>query len=171
MKLKSVLILIIGTHCLFAQIKDYELGKSLLDIRYNQQTGNFDLSDPESVNIKVSVWGFVQYPGKYTVPIYTTVVDLLSYAGGPTADSDLEDLRLYRVVKDSLNYLIKFNYNDIMWESELKTRHRRIPTLEAGDILIITGSPRLYFKDYFHIALSITSTLISLAILIINIVK
>lgn len=171
-KLKLILIVfsLLYVHSLFAQIKDYELGKSLLDLRYNQQSGYFDLSDPESVNIKVAVWGFVRYTGKYTVPIYTTVADLLSFAGGPTADADLDDLRLYKIAEDSSNYLVKFSYNDIMWESELRTKYRRIPKLEAGDILVITGSPRLYFRDYFSITLTVISTLISLSILILNIV-
>ncbi len=59
-----------------------------------RQSGFFDYSDPEAINMRVSVWGFVRYPGRYLVPIYTTVTDLLSYAGGPRDNSNIDDLRL-----------------------------------------------------------------------------
>ena len=147
-----------------AQVKDYELGTSLADSRY-RQGGYFDYSDPASVNIKVSVWGNVRFPGRYNVPIYTTVTDLLSLAGGPTEDADLEDLRLYRVYEDSKEILLKFSYNDLLWESHLENQNRYIPELTAGDILLIPGSPRYYFRETFSFVLNVMSTLVSITIL------
>lgn len=156
---------------LFGQTKDYELGASILANRFNQQSGFFDFSDPESVNIKVSVWGFVRYPGKYVVPIYTTVIDLLSYAGGPTDAAHLDDLRIYRVNEDSTQVLLKVDYNDIMYESKLSKEYKKPPSLEAGDILVVPGSPRLYTRDQVSIWVSVLSALISLSILILNITR
>lgn len=156
---------------LIAQTKDYELGADLLGMRTQTQGGYFNYSDPEAINIGVSVWGWVKYPGRYKVPIYTTVSDLLSYAGGPSDAADLEDLRIYRINADSTQSIIKFNYNDLLYESRLESRYRKIPRLEAGDILIIPGEPRLYFKDHFSIWMSIFSVLISLSILVLNIVR
>jgi hypothetical protein len=164
----SLLVLLCGN--IKAQISGYELGSSL-ERRYNQQTGYFDLSDPESVNIKVSVWGFVKYPGKYMVPIYTTITDLLSYAGGPSNDAHLDDLRIYRVNEDQTQQLIKINYEDLMFESELNSKYKTVPTLETGDILVVPGSPRLYTREVVSIWVSILSALISLSILILNIVR
>ena len=45
-----------------------------------------------AINIKVSVWGYVARPGKYIVPDYTTVSDLLSFAGGPNQNAEMDDL-------------------------------------------------------------------------------
>jgi hypothetical protein len=162
------LILIYST--VSAQIKDYELGSPANTVR-NYNGGYFDYSDPTSVNIKVSIWGFVKYPGRYTVPINSTAADLLSYAGGPTDDAHLNDLRIYRVDADSNQTILKFNYNDLLWEETLTTKRAAVPNLTAGDILVVPGSPRLYFRDWFSIALSVVSTLISLSILILNIVR
>jgi hypothetical protein len=53
-----------------------------------------------------------------------------------------------------------------MWEDELVTNSRQIPELLAGDVLVVPGSPRFYFKDYLQVALSILSAMISLSILI-----
>ena len=85
MKIKLSILLVFGLSIitLNAQIKDYELGADVLGMRYQPQGGYFNYSDPEAVNVKVAVWGWVRYPGKYTVPVYTTVSDLLSFAGGP----------------------------------------------------------------------------------------
>lgn len=154
----------------FAQIKDYELGSPANTIR-NYNGGYFDYSDPTTVNIKVSVWGFVKYPGRYTIPVNSTAADLLSFAGGPTDDAHLDDLRLYKTTSDSSQTIVKFDYNDLLWADNLKTTRVKVPNLNAGDILVVPGSPRLYFKDWFSITLSVISTLISLTILILNLKK
>lgn len=170
MKLRFVPILFfLLSISLFAQ-KDYEIGASPLDRNY-RQGGLFDYSDPTSVNMKVAVWGFMRYPGRYIVPVNTTVADLLSYAGGPTDDANLEDIRLYRVMEDSTQIMIKINYNDLFWEDRLESRKKYVPEIKGGDIILVPGAPRLYFKDWFSITLSVVSTLISLSILILNIVK
>ncbi len=149
-----------------AQSTDYELG-SAPQSSFRQQGGYFDYSDPRTMNIKVAVWGYVRYPGKYIVPIQTTPNDLLSLAGGPTTDAELEDLRLYRTVgSDSLQQMIKFDLNDLLWEKDLLSTNKNIPSLQAGDILLVPGAPRYFFKDWLSIGLSIFSALISLAILL-----
>lgn len=171
MKTKIFLLLffVIGL-ITFAQTKDYEIGVSAVD-RQNRQGGLYDYSDPSSVNMKVAVWGFMKYAGRYIVPVETTVADLLSLAGGPTDDANMEDVRLYRVLADSTQMMMKIDYNDLLWESSLDTRKKYVPELKAGDILVVPGAPRLYFKDWFSITLSVISTLISLTILILNITK
>ncbi|MBI5730180.1 MAG: SLBB domain-containing protein [Ignavibacteriales bacterium] len=171
LKILSLIIFIILINTIQAQIKDYELGADVAGMRFAPQGGYFNYSDPEAVNIKVAVWGWIKYPGKYTVPSYTSVSDLLSLAGGPTDGSDLEDLRIYRVNEDSTQSMIKFNYNDLLYESKLQSKYRKVPKLDAGDILVIPGEPRLYFRDHFSIWMSLFSVLISLTILVLNIIR
>jgi hypothetical protein len=153
-----------------AQVKDYSLGATMMGRSY-QQSGFFDLSDPDAVNIKVSVWGWVKYPGRYTVPNYTDVSDLISYAGGPLEGAELDDIRLVRINEDSTQTMLKFSYNDLMYESKLETKYRKVPRLDAADVLIVPGEPRLYFRDHFSMWMSLISVLISLTILVLNIVK
>lgn len=153
---------------IYSQTDDVQLGS--LNQFSQAQGGLFDYSDPGALNIRVSVWGFAKYPGRYIIPNYSSVTDLLSLAGGPTDDADLEDLRIFRVNEDSIYTLIRFNYNDLLWNKDIKDITFP-PRLQAGDILLVPGAPRLYFKDYFQISLSVFSALISLAILVLNIVK
>ncbi len=171
MKKSFLFLIFLGFSVLsFAQVKDMELG-AIDNFSQRQQGGYFDYSEPGELNMKVAVWGFVKYPGRYLVPITTSLTDLLSYTGGPTDDADLEDVRIYRIVGDSTQTMIKVNYNDLMWEENLKMKTKFIPEIQATDVVLVPGSPRLYFKDWFSIGLSVFSALISLSILIINIAR
>ncbi len=154
---------------LHSQNENVQIGSPFRDIK-NQQTAVYDLSDPNGINIKVSVWGYVKLPGKYIVPANTNLLDILTYAGGPTTDATIEDLRLFRTLPDSSQQLMTFNYNSLMWEEQF-TQNLKFPNLEPDDLILVTGEPRFFFKDYFSITLSIISTLVSLTILIINIAR
>lgn len=139
---------------------------------YRQSQGGFyDYSDPETMNVKVSVWGFVKFPGYYLVPGYTTPKELLSLAGGPTDAAHLDDLRIYRKGQDSLQHMIKFSYNDLLWESELKTESDTAPSLMVNDVLIVPGAPRYYFRDNLSMMLSVVSAVTSVVILIVSLVR
>ena len=147
-----------------AQNNDIQIGGGLNKIGYTQG-GLFDFSDPSSLNIKVSVWGFVKYPGKYVIPVYSKINDLLSYAGGPTEEARLEEMRIVRIDSSSSKQKIfNVNYNDILMDSKASIDSSD-KSLKAGDVLLVSGSPRFYLRDYISIILSVTSIVISLIIL------
>ena len=154
----------------FAQNSDVQIGSSMNQLRTTPAGGFYDYSDPSTVNIKVSVWGFVRYPGKYIIPSYSNVNDLLSYAGGPTDAAKLEDMRIIRTNADSSQTIIPLDYKDILFNLNVKN-NPQAPLLHAGDVLMVTGEPRLYFKDYLSIGLSVVSTLISIATLVVLVVR
>lgn len=164
--MKSILFIIgfvIFNMFTYAQITDVELGRSTTYSR----SGLYDFSDPGAINIKVAVWGYVSRPGKYIVPDYTTVSDLLSYAGGPYQDAEMNDLRIYRVNENGTEEMIKFSYNDIMWEDNLSKTTRLTPKLKASDILVVPGSPKLFFRDWFNIGIQVFSVILTIVNLII----
>ncbi len=166
---RTLILLSFFSTMIFAQNSELQVGSNTNQLRQNQGAF-YDYSDPTTLNIKVSVWGFVKYPGKYVIPMESNVYDLLSYAGGPSEDAHLDDLRIFRTLEDSSRQMVKFNYNDLLWDENLK-EFKNAPGLDAGDILLVPGSQRLYFKDYLQIGLSVFSALISLSILILNIAK
>lgn len=169
MKLKTSILLSFLIIPLFVTIAqdDIQIGSDLKNMRQTQGA-YYDYSDPEGINIKVQLWGFVKYPGYYIVPSTSRLIDLLSLAGGPGDDAHLEDIRLYRAKDESSNQFLKYNYDELLWQENL-TAEVNNPRLNAGDMIIVPGSPRFYFKDYLSIGLSIFSALISLVILVINI--
>lgn len=139
---------------------------------YNQQGGFYNFGDKDKVNIDVNVWGFVKYPGKYLIPRGSTLQDLISYSGGPTIDSKLEEIILYSPRNDSVNSssdrILKINYDDLFWQENTVSKNRNNPVLSPGDILILKGEPRYFTRDNVSFILSISSVLISLGILVVS---
>lgn len=162
-------MLLLAQPALHAQNKDIKIGSDLSQFK---QVNNavYDFSEPDKINITVSIWGAVRMPGKYIVPVNTTVIDLVSFAGAPTETANLEDLRVYRTFEDSTYKIIKFNLKHFLDE---KDANKMVlpPQLQASDIIIFPGEQKLYFRDYLSLTLSIVSTVVSLTILILNIAK
>lgn len=165
----SAIIFLSGSSYIFAQNEGVQIGSSMSE-RYQSAGGYYDYSDPQAVNIKVAIWGWVRFPGKYVIPAYSNVNDLLSYAGGPTDAAHLQDLKLIRTGKDSTQDIIDIRYQDLLVDNNI-TNFPRAPLLKPGDVLIVSGEPRLYFNNYLSITLSVVSTLVSIATFVYLIVK
>ena len=71
------------------------------------------------INIKVTVWGYVEFPGQYIIPSTSSVNDLFGLAGGPTQDAELDNLKLFRINPDSTQTIIQFDYNDLLWSDKV----------------------------------------------------
>ena len=55
------------------------------------------LDQPEKLLVfSVHIWGEVRQPGLFSVPEGTTVIDLISLAGGPTSSAKLNSVKLVR---------------------------------------------------------------------------
>ena len=160
-----ILFLIVFPIIISAQNNDIQMGSGL-NKNGLIQGGLYDFSDPSSLNIKVSVWGFVKFPGKYVIPVYSKINDLLSYAGGPTDEARLEEMRIVRTDSSSSKQIIyNLNFKDFLMNPEI-TMDSSVQSLKAGDVLLVSGSPRFYLSEYISTILTIVSVLISLIILI-----
>jgi hypothetical protein len=93
-------------------------------------SGNF----PGAVLMPVNLWGSIGKPGIHHVPMRTDLVTLLSLAGGPGADAELDEVTIKRRSKgeeqilrvDAEKLLTKVGYHS--------------PVLEANDIIIVPRS-------------------------------
>lgn len=148
------------------QNRDEQLGSGADFFKQPIASSVFDFSDPEAVNIKVAVWGSTKLTGKFIIPIYSTVNDLLSYAGGPSESADLEQLRIYRTNPDSSQSIITLKYRDLLYNVDTHEIPKYIP-LKGGDILLVSSKQRFLFRDYLSLGLSIISTLVSIVSLIV----
>ncbi|MFZ2322121.1 MAG: SLBB domain-containing protein [Ignavibacteriaceae bacterium] len=163
------LILLTISNISFAQ-DDIQIGSSNNDYRNQRVGGLFDYSDPSGINIKVQLWGYVKYPGFYIIPSRSTINELISFAGGPSEDALLGDIRIMKIKEDSTTIMLKYNYNDLMWEDSLRTKISFV-RLQAGDIVIVPGEPRYFLRQDISYYLSVVTALASLAALIISITK
>jgi len=160
------IVFIIYPVYLSAQEKDYQIG---LDPNFLRQStgGYYDYSDPNGINIKVAVWGYVKYPGRYVIPIRSDIKDLISYSGGINDNAFLDDLRIYRLDKDSTQLLLKIDYEDLWWGENWKP-NIDLSKMLAGDVLIVPGRPRVYWESYLSLILSSLGFLISVATLVLT---
>jgi hypothetical protein len=156
---------------LFAQDDDDNL--ILGNSQNNKSAALYDLSDPTGINMEVNLWGYVRLPGRYRVPIKTTFMDLMSYAGGPIDESNLKEIRIIRNSSEpgKTAQLIKLNYEDLLWNEKVSTKPRSNPVLEAGDVVIILKEKRYTFRDDVSLYIPIFTTLISIATFIITLTR
>jgi len=129
----------------------------------------FDYSNPSGVNFRVQLWGYVRYPGFYIIPAGTSINELLSLAGGPMEDANLSDIRVVKLKEGSQTVMMKYNYNDLVWEDNIKTQIK-YTRLEAGDIIVVPGEPRYFVREDIAFYLGILTALASLAALVLSII-
>lgn len=145
------------------------------DILGTQQGGYYNYGDKDKVNIEVNLWGYVKFPGKYLIPSGSTIIDLISYGGGPLTETKLEDIRLFRPKDDSLkkkkDEVLRLNYNDLLWEENVANKSKSNFVLKPGDVLILTGEPRYFARDNVNFFLSIAAVITSIGILVVSIAK
>ena len=124
------------------------------------------LGEEQQLQILVHIWGEVNNPGDYLVPDGTTVLELISTAGGPTEYANLSQIQLTRETRDFivsdnllLNIVEEANKNNISKEALAKSIKEQysqriftidlkrylddsdkitpIPTLKPGDVVRI----------------------------------
>ncbi|MCS6966315.1 MAG: SLBB domain-containing protein [Candidatus Kapabacteria bacterium] len=98
----------------------------------------YDLSFGTGLTIPVNLWGYVRAPGRYIVPSSTTLVQLLSFGGGPTEYARLTDVRVIRDVRVDTTIIERV----LVYNLELYQRTgdpSQNPILYPGDTVIVPG--------------------------------
>jgi hypothetical protein len=67
--------------------------------------------------------------------------------------------------------IINLNYKDYLWEEKISNSKKQNPILNPGDIILVPGSPKYFFRDNLGIILAGVSTLTSIAVLLVTIFK
>ncbi|MGC9363201.1 MAG: polysaccharide biosynthesis/export family protein [Fidelibacterota bacterium] len=112
-------------------------------------------STGDALLMTVKVWGEVQRPGLYDVPIGTDLIELLSSAGGPKETAQLSKIRVIRSsTKDREGEVFKIDIKHYLDTGDESI----IPEIKADDTVIIPMKP----SQYIRISLSWTQQLMSL---------
>lgn len=167
---KTLLLIFLLMQISYSQDDGFRLGKT------NQQStaSVYDISDPEGVNIEVNLWGFVKFPGRYIIPHNSSLVDVLSFSGGPTESSNIEEIRILRPAIDSLNTkntILKLNYNDLLWGDNIKQSKMNNPILQSGDIIIVMEENRYTLRENLSFILPIVTGILTIATFILTVSK
>ena len=90
--------------------------------------------------------------------------------GDQMPDAKLDDIRVTKIKEGAQTKIIKYNYNDMMWEDEIQSQISYV-RLEAGDIIVVPGEPRYFAREDIAFYLGIVTTLASLTALILSIIS
>jgi hypothetical protein len=115
------------------------------------------------VTIDVNLWGYVGSPGHYTIPGSTPLVELLSYAGGPTSQARLVDIRIVHADTASEKRVESFNLEAYRDNGDLSQN----PLLVPGDTIIVSGRA----LDVFFQAIGIITNIMVIITALINFIS
>ncbi len=102
------------------------------------------VSKPGELTMQVNIWGSVKNPGRYEVGGTTDLLQLVSYAGGPTADAKLDEVRITRFVRyESGMHVLQYtvNLDDIPSVDSAKL------ALYPGDTIFLDHTGWSTFRD------------------------
>ena len=117
------------------------------------------VAKPGELTMHVNIWGFVQKPGRYEVASSTDLVQLISFAGGPTDYADLDEVKITRtMIEDSTIYkqeiVVDLERLDKVEDAKL--------ALRPGDTIFVGHTAWLTIRDAFNVVA--TAAIITTAI-------
>ncbi len=115
------------------------------------------------IQIDVNLWGFVGSPGHYRVPSSTSLVELLSFAGGPTPQARLVDIRIVHADTAAQKRVEMYNLESYRDNGDLSQN----PLLEPGDTIIVSGRA----LDVFFQAIGIITNVMVIITALINFIS
>lgn len=98
----------------------------------------YALSGQSGLMISVNLWGFVGKPGRYEVPSSTNLVQLISLAGGPIENAELDKVEIVRQAMQP-DSTVKTEVIPVNLE-DFKTKGEQTPLLSPGDTIVVPGS-------------------------------
>lgn len=105
------------------------------DVKGNTKGNEYISGDyPGAVLMKINLWGAVSHPGIHYIPVKTDLVTLLSFAGGPRFDAELDSVLIKRRSQGK-TFKIDVNVEDLLKGSTMTS-----PTLEPNDIIVIPAT-------------------------------
>lgn len=130
-----------------------------------QETGSLDLNraaqyflgSGDEILIKVNVLGYIQRPGQYLVPRHTDLISLISFAGGFRPGAKMTQVRILRKAgMEKNNGGTGENAEEEILSINVKRyfesgQSREIPTLEAGDTVLVLQSAGSKFRGVIGI--------------------
>jgi len=116
------------------------------DILRPSSASYYYIAKPSELSMQVNIWGFVNNPGRYEVATSTDLLELLSYAGGPTQDALMDDVRITRSYERSEKGPPAEIYVDLENLTEVSTTDL---ILYPNDTIFIDHSSWINVRDLF----------------------
>jgi len=103
----------------------------------------YDFGSETGLNFDVSIWGFVNNPGRYRIPSNMNLLDLFSYAGGFREGAFLDRIKIIRRPLDDDNQTMVKKVFEVNLEQylELSDTEKSMAELKLypNDIILVQG--------------------------------
>jgi hypothetical protein len=122
------------------------------------------VSKPGELTMQVNIWGYVRNPGRYEIPTSTDLVQLVSFAGGPSQGADMNDVHVTRFLRKESGITRQRISVDL---ENLENVELSKLTLYPGDTIFIDNTSWTTIRDAFTIvttAAVVTSAVASVII-------
>jgi len=110
------------------------------------RAAQYYLGSKDELLIPVNIWGFVMKPGQYLVPNNTDLISLLSFAGGPTENAKLSNVRIIRTDSKLGSRIYKVDVKAYVETGD----ERLIPPMKPGDTVIVKGTTYHWISRVFE---------------------
>lgn len=102
----------------------------------------YNFSSGTGCDLKISVWGFVNGPGRYNIPCETNLLEMLSYCGGPRQGANLSAVKIVRRGgidrENELKEVFEVDLDKYLKVTDVGTVAPEL-LLFPGDLIIIEG--------------------------------
>ena len=112
----------------------------------------FSIAKPGELTMQVNVWGLVNHPGRYEISITTDLLQLISLAGGPAPDADIDAVRVTRFLKTESG-ITRGEYTVDL--SDLYRVKESNLILQPGDTIMIDRTSWVTIRDLVGIVTSV----------------
>ncbi|MBN1481484.1 hypothetical protein EH223_03890 [candidate division KSB1 bacterium] len=118
-------------------LNELAIAQNMSSAAASGRAAQYFLGNQDQVLMAVNVWGFVNVPGQYMVPLETDLVSLLSYAGGPREDARIKRIRVVRTTAEGDSSLvIGVDVKSFVETGDLEQN----PVLLPGDTVVVSGT-------------------------------
>jgi len=124
------------------------------------------VSKPGELTMQVNIWGYVRNPGRYEVPTSTDLIQLLSFAGGPSPDAKLDQVKVTRFLKRDTGISRGEFFVDL---DELSKVDQAKLTLFPGDTVYMDHSAWTAWRDIVQVVT--TAAVVTAAIAQVSLAK
>lgn len=123
------------------------------------------VDQPGELTKKINLWGFINRPGRYEVPLSTNLIQLITYAGGPREYAEMDNIKVYRVLDNGKRKIVKVDLDDPAEASE------EALNLFNEDTIVIEYSAVVSWREVFGLISGPLAMLASIALIVDRLVK
>lgn len=123
----------------------------------------YSIAKPGELTMQVNIWGMVNHPGRYEISITTDLLQLISLAGGPMPDANIDGVKITRFLKTESG-ITRGEYTVDL--GDLYRVNESNLVLQPGDTITIGQTSWVSIRDIIGIVTSVAVITVSVTTIV-----